>query len=52
MKTLEGFPSSIQNKIIILMTNEFEGSILFLILIILMGLELDYCQFHQLGPTS
>jgi hypothetical protein len=44
--------SSIQNRIIILMTNEFGGSIIFLTLVILMGLEFDYCQFHPLGLTS
>jgi hypothetical protein len=44
MKTLKRFPSSIQGRIIILMTNEFERSILFLSLIILKGLELDYCH--------
>jgi hypothetical protein len=30
----------------------FEGSILFFALIILMSLELDYYQFHPLGPTT
>jgi hypothetical protein len=37
------FPSSTQGRIIIFMTNEFEGFIFFFTLVILMGLELDHC---------